>query len=82
MTNNHVVDKADKIYVKLSVDGGKSTDHGRLAKVIGTDPETDIAVIKIERQSRCPRSSSATPRAHRSATGSWQSEAPFRFRRP
>ena len=48
ITNNHVVDKADKIYVKLSIDPDNPTDHGRLAKVIGTDPETDIAVIKIE----------------------------------
>jgi serine protease Do len=43
-----VVEKADKIYVKLSTDPDNPTDHGRPAKVIGTDPETDIAVIKIE----------------------------------
>ena len=48
ITNNHVVDKADKIYVKLSTDPDNPTDHGRPAKVIGTDPETDIAVIKID----------------------------------
>jgi serine protease Do len=48
VTNNHVIDKADKIYVKLSIDPDNPTDHGRLAKVVGTDPETDIAVIKIE----------------------------------
>jgi len=49
ITNNHVVDKADKIYVKLSTDpDGGPGDHGRPAKVIGVDPDTDIAVIKID----------------------------------
>ncbi len=48
VTNNHVVDKADKIYVKLSTDGDNPTDHGRPAHVVGVDAETDIAVIKID----------------------------------
>jgi serine protease Do len=48
ITNNHVVDKADKIYVKLSTDGDNPTEHGRPAHVVGVDPETDIAVIKID----------------------------------
>jgi serine protease Do len=48
ITNTHVVDKADRIYVKLSTDPDNPTDHGRPAKVIGVDPETDIAVIKID----------------------------------
>lgn len=42
LTNNHVVQNADEIDVKLS-DGRKFQ-----AKVIGTDPKTDIAVIRIE----------------------------------
>ncbi len=42
MTNNHVVGEADEIDVKLS-DGRKFT-----AKVIGTDPKSDVAVIKID----------------------------------
>jgi serine protease Do len=46
ITNNHVVDKADKIYVKLSTD--PDNDKGRPAKVVGVDVETDIAVIKID----------------------------------
>ena len=54
VTNNHVVDKADKIYVKLSTDPDNPTDHGRPAKVIGTDPETDIAVIKIDAPQALP----------------------------
>jgi serine protease Do len=48
ITNNHVVDKADKIYVKLSTDGDNPRDHGRPAHVVGVDSETDIAVIKID----------------------------------
>ncbi len=42
LTNNHVVDAADDIQVVLP-DGRKGT-----AKVVGTDPETDLAVIKID----------------------------------
>lgn len=41
VTNNHVVDKADKITVNTN-------DHRTFqAKVIGTDPNTDLALIKI-----------------------------------
>jgi len=42
VTNNHVIADADKITVSLH-DGRKLT-----AKVIGTDPKTDIAVIQIK----------------------------------
>lgn len=41
LTNNHVIDKADKITVTLS-DGRQLN-----AKLIGTDPEADVAVIQI-----------------------------------
>jgi serine protease Do len=41
VTNNHVVEKADKITVNTN-------DHRTFqAKVIGTDPNTDLALIKI-----------------------------------
>lgn len=41
VTNNHVVEKADKIEVTTN-------DHRQFsAKVIGTDPNTDLALIKI-----------------------------------
>ena len=43
LTNNHVVDRASKIQVKLNGDRTNYT-----AKVIGTDELTDLAVIKIE----------------------------------
>ncbi len=41
LTNNHVIDKADKILVTLH-DGRQLN-----AELIGTDPESDVAVIKI-----------------------------------
>ncbi len=44
ITNNHVVKDADVIKVKLK--GAKDKQYK--AEVIGTDPKTDIAVIKIE----------------------------------
>jgi len=42
LTNNHVIDKATKIKVKLS-DGSVYR-----AKVVGKDPKTDVALIKIK----------------------------------
>ena len=42
ITNNHVVEGADELKVQL-------TDEREFtAKIIGTDPKTDVAVIKIE----------------------------------
>lgn len=55
ITNNHVVDKADKIFVRLSTDPNNGPDtEGRPAKVIGVDKDTDIAVIKIEADKPLP----------------------------
>jgi serine protease Do len=45
ITNNHVVEKADKIFVKLSTD--PEGFQGRLGKVVGVDKDTDLAVVKI-----------------------------------
>ena len=53
ITNNHVVEKADEIYVKLSTDPD-STDLGRKARVIGVDKATDLAVIKIDTDKPLP----------------------------
>ena len=53
ITNYHVVDKADKIYVKLSTDPD-TTDMGRPARVIGVDKATDLAVIKIDTSTPLP----------------------------
>lgn len=43
LTNNHVVDGADEIEVQLGRNG-----KSYKAKKLGADPETDIAVLKIE----------------------------------
>jgi serine protease Do len=53
ITNNHVVEKADKIFVKLSTDPD-TQDLGRPARVIGVDKATDLAVIKIDATSPLP----------------------------
>jgi len=42
LTNNHVVEDADQIKVKLA--DGKEYD----GKVVGRDPKTDLALVKIE----------------------------------
>ncbi|OGP67958.1 MAG: peptidase [Deltaproteobacteria bacterium RBG_16_44_11] len=47
-TNNHVVEKADKILVKLS------DNREYEAKIIGTDTKTDIALIKIKPSNSLP----------------------------
>ncbi len=51
LTNRHVVEKADRIRVKLQDDPGTVLHD---AKVIGTDQETDLAVIKIDTDKPLP----------------------------
>src|SRR5215831_3731269 len=48
LTNNHVIDRAERITVKLS--DGRSLR----ARVIGTDPESDIALIKVDGETGLP----------------------------
>lgn len=48
VTNNHVVDGADT--VEVTTDDGKNYS----AKVIGTDPRTDVALIKVEGRTDFP----------------------------
>jgi serine protease Do len=49
LTNNHVVERANRIRVKFN---GDQTEYD--AKVIGTDWQTDLAVIKIDRTNLIP----------------------------
>jgi serine protease Do len=48
VTNNHVVDEVDKITVVLA------TEEEYDAKIIGCDPYTDIALIKIDADRKLP----------------------------
>ncbi len=48
MTNFHVIKDADEIYVKLS----DNTEV--LAKLIGADPKTDLALLKIDAKKKLP----------------------------
>src|SRR5690606_30650496 len=48
LTNNHVVEGANGIFVTLT-DGKEHT-----AEIIGTDPRTDIALIKIDAKDLAP----------------------------
>jgi S1-C subfamily serine protease len=43
LTNNHVVEGADKITVKLG-----ESDTTRSAEVVGTDPSSDLALLKVD----------------------------------
>ena len=58
VTNNHVVDKAKA--VEITTDDGKTHD----AKVIGTDPRTDLALIKVDGRGDFPfvKLAETTPR--------------------
>jgi serine protease Do len=63
VTNNHVVDHADKIVVSLS--------HGRQlpARVVGRDELTDVAVIKVQTNEALP--SVSWGESKRAEVGDW-----------
>lgn len=63
ITNNHVVERADEIDVQLS------DENVLQATVVGTDPETDLAVIKIETDAPLPVA--ALGDSDRMAVGEW-----------
>jgi serine protease Do len=54
ITNYHVIDKADKIWVRLSTDPDDGFMQGRPATVVGFDKATDIAVLKIQTDKPLP----------------------------
>lgn len=45
LTNNHVVENADEIKVSTEDTGGQA--NGMTAKIVGRDPKTDLALIKV-----------------------------------
>lgn len=63
VTNNHVIDGATKITVKLP-DGRSFT-----AKLIGTDPQTDVALLKISSEKPLPTVEFGNDRSMR--VGDW-----------
>ncbi len=63
LTNNHVAGHADEIHVRL-LDKREFT-----AKVVGKDPKTDLALIKIDTKQPCRWPRSAIRTLRRSATG-------------
>ena len=63
VTNNHVINGADEIKVTLS-DGRELS-----AKLIGTDPQTDLAVIKVEPKGELPSVTFAD--SDRARVGDW-----------
>ena len=68
VTNNHVVNHARSVQV--------TTDDGTIytAKVIGTDPKTDLALIKVDGKNDFPYVQFAESSRRRSATG-WSRSA-------
>src|SRR6266516_1831465 len=51
LTNNHVVEGADKDGVKVAMSDGK-TEY--TARIVGTDPQTEVAVLKIDAKHLTP----------------------------
>jgi len=68
MTNFHVVDKADRIRVKL-FDEPATVLHD--AKVVGVDRETDLALIKIEPPKDKPLTAARLGDSDKMTVGDW-----------
>ena len=51
VTNNHVVNGADQVRVSFE---GHGKDKGLTARVIGTDEETDLALLKVDAKDGLP----------------------------
>ena len=76
LTNAHVVKDAKEVTVKL-------TDRREFkAKVLGADPKTDVAVLKIDAKNLPVVTLGNTRRPARSANGCWPSARPSASRTP
>lgn len=65
LTNNHVVDGADEVTVRLL------DRHEFKAKVVGTDASTDVAVIKIEPRNGVRLTAAALGSSNAARVGEW-----------
>jgi serine protease Do len=52
VTNNHVIENAD--IIRVNIETGKNSSESLIAKVIGTDPETDLALLKVDANRSLP----------------------------
>ncbi|MBI3450842.1 MAG: Do family serine endopeptidase [Acidobacteria bacterium] len=49
LTNYHVIEDADRVNIRLLSD-----NHDYVAKVVGADPDTDLAIVKIDSDHKLP----------------------------
>ncbi len=55
VTNNHVIDGVDKVTVSLAPTSNTKDNSQKFeATIVGTDPETDIALLKVESKEDLP----------------------------
>ena len=54
LTNNHVVEGATKVEVHYGADENGSGGHTVTAKIVGRDPATDLALLKIDSAQTLP----------------------------
>ena len=54
LTNNHVVEGATRVEVHFGADENGQGDRTVTAKIVGRDPATDIALLKIDVQGQLP----------------------------
>ena len=67
MTNNHVIEGADKIEVRIN------NKEKYAAKLVGKDPATDLALLKIDVKQRLTPLPLGDSDRSASASGSWPS---------
>lgn len=52
VTNNHVIEKAD--IIRVNIENGDNDSQSFEAKLVGADPETDLALLKIDAKRDLP----------------------------
>ncbi|SEP98732.1 serine protease Do [Loktanella sp. DSM 29012] len=70
VTNNHVIEDADEIEIEFFPGDGQPTEF-LPAELVGTDPNTDIAVLKVEFDSPLPYVEFGDSNAVGARVGDW-----------